>query len=279
MRKLVAILLLGCVTTAPLHAQERIVTAGSAVTETVCALGDCDKIVGADRTSLYPAEIQQRPSIGYRSGIHAEGVLSLRPTLVIAEKDYIDQAVLRQLESAAVRLVVIDRPLSLEGTKTLIREIAGALNRNKEGEDLIARIDADLAEVKELLEKRNSSPRVACVFNRGTATVTAGGKGSFAEILQYVGAQNVFADIHDYKPLNAEAVIRANPEYLLMVSSGYESLGGVEGVLRLPGVSLTTAGKKKQIIAMETLKLTSFGPRLGEAVKELAVLLYPGLSR
>lgn len=279
MRKLVVILLLGCVIPAPLRAQDRIVTAGSAVTETVCALGDCDKIVGADRTSLYPAEIQQRPSIGYRSGIHAEGVLSLRPTLVIAEKDYIDQAVLRQLAAASVRLVVIDRPLSVEGTTTLIKEVARALNRDKEGDSLIAQINADLAEVKTLLEKRNNSPRVACVFNRGTATVTAGGRGSFAEILQYVGAQNVFADIHDYKPLNAEAVIRANPDYLLMVSSGYESLGGTEGVLRLPGVSLTTAGKKKQIIAMETLKLTSFGPRLGEAVRELAGLLYPGLSR
>ena len=69
------------------YSQERIITAGSALTETVCALGDCDKIIASDRTSLYPAHIQQLPSIGYRTGINAEGIISMKPTLVIAEKE------------------------------------------------------------------------------------------------------------------------------------------------------------------------------------------------
>src|SRR5688572_29911158 len=94
--------------------QLRIITAGSALTETVCALGDCDKIIASDRTSLYPAEIQKLPSIGYRSGINAEGILELKPTLIIAEKDYVDDAVLQQLVSSGVKLVVVDRKYTFD---------------------------------------------------------------------------------------------------------------------------------------------------------------------
>lgn len=260
------------------HAQERIITAGSAITETVCALGDCDKIIAADRTSLYPAQIQQLPSIGYRGGIHSEGILSLNPTMVIAEKDYVDQAVLQQLAKAPVKLIVVDRKLNVTDTKRYIQQIANALNREEAGKKLIGKIESELAEVNTLLEKRSSTPKVLCIYNRGTATISAGGKDTFAEILQYAGAENAFADIEGYKSLNAEAVIKVNPDYLLMVSSGFESLGGVDGVLKVPGVSLTTAGKKKQIVAIESLKLTNFGPRLGEAVKEVVLRLHPELS-
>ena len=97
--------------------QERIITAGSALTETVCALGDCDKIIASDRTSLYPANIQQLPSIGYRGGIHAEGILSLKPTLIIAEKDYVDDAVLEQLEASGIKLLIIDHKPEIGETK------------------------------------------------------------------------------------------------------------------------------------------------------------------
>jgi iron complex transport system substrate-binding protein len=257
---------------------ERFITAGSALSETVCALGDCDKIIATDRTSLFPAQLQQLPSIGYRSSIGAEGILSLKPTLVIAEKDYVEQAVLEQLSSSGVRLIIIDRKLNFNDTKKFITQIAGALGREAEGKKLIAQNETQLAEAKAMLQKTTSSPKVLCVYNRGTATISMAGSDTFAEILPYVGASNAVTQATGYKPLNTEALIAVNPDYLLMVSMGYESLGGMEGVLKIPGVAQTTAGKKKQIVSLESLKLTNFGPRFGEAVKELVVLLHPELA-
>lgn len=256
---------------------QRIITAGSAITEIVCALGDCDKIVASDRTSLYPEHIQQLPSIGYRTGINAEGILSLKPDLVIAEKDYVENAVLTQLASANVKLVIIERELNVNDTKKTILQIASVLKRDAEGKKLTASIDADIAEVKLLLQRTTSSPKVLCVYNRGTATVSMAGKGTFADILPYVGAVNAVNNIENYKPLNAEALIAANPDYLLMVSTGLESLGGMEGALKIPGVAQTTAGKKKQVVSLDSLMLTNFGPRFGRAVKELVLLLHPEL--
>lgn len=258
-----------------INAQLRIITAGSVITETVCALGDCDKIIASDRTSLFPESIQQLPSIGYRSGISAEGILSLKPTLIIVEKEYVAESVLQQLSSSGIALMVVDRQLNFNDTKKSITQIAGALNRQEEAKKLITKNETELAEAKKMLLKATSKPKVLVVYNRGTASVSIAGKGTFSEILQYTNAQNAFENVEGYKPLNAEALIAANPDYLVMTSTGFESIGGMEGALKISGVAQTTAGKKKRIIVVNSLKLTNFGPRFGETVKELVGLLHP----
>ena len=253
----------------------RIITAGSAMTETICALGLCDKIVASDRTSLYPAEIQKLPSIGYRSGISSEGIISLKPTLVIAEEFYVDEAVLSQVRSTGIKLISIPRAYNFEGTKKMIREIAVAANKKTEGEKLIAKIESQLAEANAIIKKSKSTPRVLCVYNRGTSSVDAAGTNTFSDILPYVGAVSAVTGVNGYKPLSTEAIIGSNPDYILFFDSGLESLGGVKGAIQIQGVAQTTAGKKQQILAMEGIKLSNFGPRFGEAVKELTLLLHP----
>jgi iron complex transport system substrate-binding protein len=260
------------------NAQQRVITAGSAITEIVCELGDCDKIIATDRTSLHPVKVQQLPSIGYRNSINAEGILSLKPTLIIAEKDYVEDAVLQQLSASGVKLVIIEKRVNFDDIRKSIEKIAVVLGRQTEGKALIAKNETALAEARSMLQRSTLSPSVLCVYNRGTATVSVAGKDTFAEILSYVGTKNAIASIDGYKPLNTEALIAANPDYLLMISTGVESLGGIDGVLKIPGVAQTTAGKKKQIIGIESLRLTNFGPRFGETVKELVVLLHPELQ-
>jgi iron complex transport system substrate-binding protein len=260
------------------NAQQRVITAGSAITEIVCELGDCDKIIATDRTSLHPEKVQQLPSIGYRNSINAEGILSLKPTLIIAEKDYVEDAVLQQLSASGVKLVIIEKRVNFDDIRKSIEKIAVVLGRQTEGKALIAKNETALAEARSMLQRSTLSPSVLCVYNRGTATVSVAGKDTFAEILSYVGTKNAIASIDGYKPLNTEALIAANPDYLLMISTGLESLGGIDGVLKIPGVAQTTAGKKKQIIGIESLRLTNFGPRFGETVKELVVLLHPELQ-
>ncbi len=252
----------------------RIVTAGSAMTETVCALGDCEKIVATDRTSLYPPQVTQLPSIGYRTSISAEGIIALKPTLFIVEKDYVEAAVIKQIESTGTKVVTIARAYDLPGTKDLIRTIAKELNKRSQGEQIITKIETQLAEVNAVVKKAKTSPKVLCIYNRGTQSFDVAGNRTFSNILPFVNATPALTGVEGYKPLNTEALIASNPDYFLMFESGVKSLGGVEGVLKVPGVDQTTAGKKKQVIVMDGIKLSNFGPRLGEAVKELAESLY-----
>jgi iron complex transport system substrate-binding protein len=254
----------------------RIITAGSAMTETVCALGLCDKIVATDRTSLYPPEMQLLPSIGYRTGINAEGIIALKPTLFIVEKAYVEETVVKQIRSAGIKVVDIARAYDLPGTKDLIRAVAKHLNRTTEGEQTIAKIESQLHEAGVIIKKARTTPKVLCIYNRGASSFDVAGNKTFSSILPFVNAVPAVTGVEGYKPLNTEALIEANPDFLLMFDSGVKSLGGVEGVLKVPGVDQTTAGKKKQVIAMDGIKLSNFGPRLGEAVKELAEALYSG---
>ncbi len=260
-------------------AQTRIITAGSAITETVCALGDCDKIVATDKTSLYPVSVQSLPSIGYRNGINAEGIISLKPTLIIAEKDYVKDEVLSQLSATGIKVLIIDRVYTVEATKKLITQIAEILNRQAEGKKAIAQIDADVAEANTLLKKATTKPKVLGVYNRGSSNISLAGKDTFGEIIEYAGASNAFNTITGYKPLNAEALIAANPDFMVTTSYGLESIGGIDGFLKIPGVAQTTAGKKKQIVSIDSIMLTNFGPRVGQAIKELVLLLHPELSK
>ncbi len=255
----------------------RIITAGSAMTETVCALGLCDKIVATDRTSLYPAEMQKLPSIGYRTGISAAGIIALKPSLFIVEKAYVEESVVNQIKSTGVKVIEVARAYDLPGTKNLIRVIAMEVNKKSEGEHIITKIESQLAEANAIVKKASAGrqgPKVLCIYNRGTSSFDVAGNNTFSNILPFVNATPAVTGVEGYKPLNTEALIAANPDFLLMFESGVKSLGGVEGVLKVPGVDQTTAGKKKQVIVMDGVKLSNFGPRLGEAVKELAEILY-----
>lgn len=254
--------------------RERIITAGSAMTETVCALGLCEQLIASDRTSLYPPKVQKLPSIGYRTNIHAEGIIGLQPGYLVAEKDYVDNTVIKQVSSAGVPTLVVERTYSLEGTKAMIRKIAGELGLAAEGEKLVSTIDQQLKEAAQLVSKSGTPPKVLCIYNRGTSAVDIAGTGTFAEILPYAGAVSAIKGVEGYKPLNAEALIAANPDVILMFESGLQSIGGIDGLLRIPGVLQTNAGRQKRVIAMEGIKLSNFGPRFGEAVKELTAKLY-----
>src|SRR6185436_19595438 len=171
------------------------------------------------------------------------------------------------------------RAYSFDGTKNLIRTIAAELNKPTEAEKIIAKIEGELADAAAMVKKSGATPRVLCVYSRGTSSFDAAGVKTFSEILPYVGAKSAIDGVNGYKPLNAEAMIAANPDYMLFFESGLKSIGGVDGVLNVPGVLQTKAGKERKIIAMDGIRLSNFGPRFGEAAKELAALLHPELKR
>lgn len=105
-------------------------------------------------------------------------------------------------------------------------------------------------------------------------TSMVAGTGTAAEaMIALAGGINAVTEFQEFKPINPEAIVEANPDYILLDDSGLEAIGGIEGVLALPGVSQTVAGQKRQIIAMDKTLLLGFGPRLADGAVELARLL------
>lgn len=266
----------------PLRAQapagRRIVSAGGAITEIVYALGAEGDLVGVDTTSLHPAAARALPSVGYARALSAEGVLSLRPTLLLHGADAGPPAVLAQLAATRLAMERLDLDHRVEGLLAATRRVATLTAREADGRHLVQRLQAEWAAAeREVAAQRvgAAAPRVLFVLSHSMAQVRISGRDTGADaMIQLAGARNAFGDTVGYKPLSPEASIAAAPDVILCTEQGLQAAGGVDGLLKAPGLAATPAGRARRIVAMEALLLLGFGPRLPQAVTQLARLLH-----
>ena len=96
------------------------------------------------------------------------------------------------------------------------------------------------------------------------------GTGTPVDIMiQLAGAQNAVTEFTGFKQLSSESLVAANPDVILLFNSGLQSLGGADGLMKVPGVAQTNAGRNKKVVAMDGQFMSGFGLRLPEAVNEL----------
>ena len=249
---------------------KRIITLSGALTETVSALGLGSEIVAVDVTSTYPAFINKLPKVSKDRAISAEGIISFSPTLVLAPENMISKAVSYQLKSAGINVVVIKQEYSHAGTLNFIRQVAHATGAVSKGEELVRQTNLNIIKSLERVRKNPRSPKVLFLYARGTGVMMVAGKEtSMDAIIKLAGGKNAVQGFSKYKPYTTEALINANPDVILMFDFGYTSLGGTESILKMPGVSLTNAGKNKRIIEMDSGLLSNFSVRLPEAIVQL----------
>ncbi len=252
----------------------RLVTIGGAVTETVFALGRGGSVVGVDDSSLFPEAALSLPRVGYSRSVSAEGILSLRPSLVLACDDMGPPAALQQLRDAEVEVRMLPTEPHAEGARRRIREVAALLGVPAAGDSLVARLDRELRASTEAGRSLPAPPRVLFVYSRGPTVLQVSGEGTAAaEMIRLAGGVNAVSGFQGYRPLTPEAAVLASPDVILMTSRGLEGLGGVAAVQQHPGLSITPAGRAGRVIAVDDLLLLGFGPRLGEGVGSLATLL------
>ena len=254
----------------------RIVTLAAPVTETVFALGAGPRVVGADLSSEYPEAARALPKIGYHRAISSEGVLSLRPDLVLGTEDAGPPAALRQLRDAGVRVVLVPAEPSPQGARAKIAAVAEALGDRAAAAPLLAALDRDLDSARTWIAARgnateNPKPRVLFIYARGQGALSVSGRGTAADaMIALAGGVNAVDGYEGYKPLTPEALATARPDAIVLTTTGLASAGGAEGILRQPGVALTPAGRAGRILAFDDELLLGFGPRLGHGVLALA---------
>jgi len=249
---------------------ERIVAVGGSVTEIVYALGAGEKLVGTDTSSIYPEAATKLPQVGYQRTLSAEGVLSLKPSLVIILPEAGPPTAIQQIENAGVKVLRVGNESTLEGTKTKIRSIAEVINHREKAEEIIKNLENDLAEAEKIAATKQTKPKVVFIYSRGSGAPQVGGSGTPADaMIKMAGGINAVTEFSDYKALTPEALVAAAPDVILLPARGLTSLGGIEAVLNLPGVAETPAGKSKKIVTVDDMLLLGFTPRLGQGVKEL----------
>jgi iron complex transport system substrate-binding protein len=250
---------------------ERIVSVGGAVTETLFALGAGPSVVAVDTSSVFPAAATRLPQVGYQRSLSAEPILALRPTLVIVSPEAGPPAALEQLRAAGVRVAAVGQAHSPEETVARTRAIAALVGAAGAGATLAESIGTGAAAAAERARARRLAPRVVFVYARGGGNVMVSGSGTAASaMLGLAGAVNAVDGYQGFKPLSAEALVAAQPEAIVVLARGLEAAGGLDGVLAIPGVAETPAGRARRVVVMDDLLMLGFGPRLPEAIDELS---------
>ncbi|MDO8052270.1 helical backbone metal receptor [Janthinobacterium sp. SUN211] len=258
----------------PLVKARRIVSVGGALTEIVYALEAQGELVGVDTTSLYPAVAQQLPQVGYARTLSAEGVLSLAPTQLIATEEAGPQTVLRQVRDAGVPVAVLNANNRFEGLLERVKQVGQITGRADPAARLAQALQQQWDGALGKVRQRSHAPvRVLFILAHAPNQVMVGGRETGADaMLAYAGAVNVMGGqggFAGYKPLTPEAVIAARPDLVLVTDQGLKASGGVDGILKLPGLAQTPAGRKHRIVSLEAMLLLGFGPRMPQALAEL----------
>ena len=258
----------------PLAKARRIVSVGGALTEIVYALEAQGELVGVDTTSLYPAVAQQLPQVGYARTLSAEGVLSLAPTQLIATEEAGPQTVLRQVRDAGVPVAVLNANNRFEGLLERGTQVGQITGRPDPAARLAQSLQQQWSGALAKVRQRQHAPvRVLFILAHAPNQVMVGGRETGADaMLAYAGAVNVMGGqggFAGYKPLTPEAVIAARPDVVLVTDQGLKASGGVDGILKLPGLAQTPAGRQHRIVSQEAMLLLGFGPRMPQALAEL----------
>ena len=259
----------------------RLVVLNGVITEVVFALGLGANIAGVDITSTYPPEVEELPRVGPARELHAEGIISLGPTLVIGNTSVGPPEVLEQVRSVGIPVLIMPEYNDLDEIGVKITSIAEALGVPRRGERLAAAAEASIAGALAQAEAVESRPRVAFLYLRGSQTQLLGGEGSGADSLIAAAGGidvGVEAGVRGFIPITPEALVAANPEVLLLFASGLEMVGGIDGLLEIPGVAQTEAGRNRAVVAFDGLYLLGYGPRTGAALAELIAAFHPDLE-
>jgi iron complex transport system substrate-binding protein len=260
----------------PAFAAERIVSAGSDVTEIVYALGQGGNLVCVDQTSQYPAEAQALPQLGYVRNLAAEGVLSCRPDIIVTAADAGPPAVIAQLRDAGIAVVSVEEDHSFEGALGKIETVAAALGVTERGDALIAELREAMATHQAALDTLRGEPRVLFLLSQTPNAVMAAGAGTAADaMLGLADAENVASGFEGYKQLTAESAAALSPDYILVANFSVEMLGGLESILARPEIALTPAGQNHRVMSIDALLMLGFGPRIPEAVGAIAEAVHP----
>lgn len=250
--------------------QDRIISLNGSITEILVALDYNTQIVGVDVTSSYPESIKNvAKDLGHVNKVSIESIMELKPTLVLGLENEVSEDLKKQLADAGVNVQLITLKHSIEGSKEMIQEVAKAV-KNENYTKLLTTIDTEIKDVAVLENK----PKVLFIYARGAGMLMVAGTSTpIDEMIKLAGGQNAITEFSDYKPLTPESLLANNPDYILLFDTGLQSVGGIDGVLKIDGIAQTNAGKNKKIIAMDGQLLSGFGPRVGKGVKELNQLL------
>ncbi|TBU95775.1 hemin ABC transporter substrate-binding protein [Stutzerimonas kirkiae] len=259
---------------------QRWVSAGGAISEWVVALGAEQRLVGVDSTSQQPSSLRELPSIGYQRQLAAEGILALRPDLLVGSEEMGPPPVLEQLGAAGVRIERLSAAGDLTALQGNVRRLGELLGEPERAEAVLADLDARLARQAHWLREAQRSqavPGVLLLVGQGGGNLLVAGSGTSADwLLEHSGGHNL-ASHPGYKAFSSEALAALNPEVLLVTDRSLRGVEVLKAVLaQNPGLAASRAVREERVLVIDpTLLVGGLGPRTLETLASWSAAFYP----
>ena len=241
---------------------QRIVTLLPSLTETVCALGFCERLVGTDRYSNWPASVPALPKLGGMDDTQVERLVALRPDVVLAARS---TRAVERLESLGLTVVVLEPRSQAEARRT-VATIATLMGRPEQGAVLWARIDQQVQRAAARVPAALRGRKV--YFEVDSAPYAAGSSSFLGELLTQLGLGNIVPPaLGPFPKLNPEFIVQAQPDLVMAVERNLRDMP------RRPGWSTLKALQTGRTCAFDATRyemLVRPGPRLGEAAELVA---------
>ena len=251
----------------------RIVALANGAAELIAAMGYQENLVGRDIASS-TTELTDVPIVTSGHQVIPETIIALQPTLVIIDDATGPSSAIAKLRAGGIRIVIISQSWNLGELVSKIEQIGAALGAPQSAARLNNLLTESISGTLVEASATSKKLKIAFLYLRGTSSIyLVGGKGSGADyLIEATGAVDVGAEklSKPFTPLTAETMAQLNPDLILVMIGGLESVGGVSGLVELPGIAQTPAGKNLQVVAVDDSLLLSFGPRTPSLISELA---------
>lgn len=254
--------------------KSRIVAIGGAVTEIVFALGEQNRLVARDSTSIWPREAMALPDVGYMRALSPEGVLSVEPSGILALQGSGPKETVEVLRKASVPYVEVPEAYDHDGILERIRVVGKALGVEDKAAALVADTDGKLKAAEARTANIEKRKRVLFILSVQGGKILAAGKDTAADgIVRLAGAVNAIDGFSGYKQVSDEAVVTAAPDVILMMDHAGPAVPD-ETLFANAAIDQTPAGAARKVIRMDGGYLLGFGPRTADAISDLADALY-----
>lgn len=259
---------------------KRIVSVSKQITEMLFALGKGKDIVACDLTSSYPDSAKLLPKVGYHRLLSTEGIVSMRPDVVVYSPNIGPATVIPQLQQVGIRCKEFFESNTLDSAQLLLTALANYFSVKGVADSLNNQLQQQMQIVYAAQKNCVDTPKVM-VIQFGQANnvffVLSGRNGPADAMIKLAMGKPALYQAKGASQLSAEAIATANPDVVIVTDFGFDKLGGVEGVKKLPGVALTNAAKNNRIYRFNEHDIVYFGPRSAENILLLMKLLHPNI--
>jgi len=240
---------------------QRVISMLPSLTESVCALGKCSVLVGVDRFSNWPKSVDALPRLGGIADANIEGIVRLKPDLVLLEKS---SSLIARLQSLGISVMAFDVQ-SMADVRRTLQQLDIVLGSTESGA-VWDRIQLDIARASRALSPSQKSARV--YFEVNSAPFAAGKISFIGELLDRLGMQNIATEkMGAFPKINPEFVVQSKPDLIMSTEASPKQLAQRPGWKSIPAI------QANRICFFSTVQadvLVRPGPRMGEAATLIA---------